>query len=106
MQVTVDVTDEIRREAESRSLPVIDFVELLIQRAGCGGDSSGSQQRNRAHSRSARSGAGPKTLDSIEISRLKSLKRVKSPRKRALREPRRDHARGKIRLRWTLVSAR
>ena len=32
MQVTVDVTDEIRREAESRSLPVIDFVELLIQK--------------------------------------------------------------------------
>jgi ACT domain-containing protein len=31
MQVTVDVTDEIRREAESRGLPVIDFVEMLVQ---------------------------------------------------------------------------
>ena len=32
MQVNVDVTDEIRREAESRGLPVIDFVEMLIQK--------------------------------------------------------------------------
>jgi len=32
MQITVDVTDEIRREAESRGLPVIDFVESLIAR--------------------------------------------------------------------------
>jgi len=31
MQVTVDVTDEIRREAEARGLPVIDFVETLVQ---------------------------------------------------------------------------
>ncbi len=30
MQISVDVTDELRREAESRGLPVIDFVEMLI----------------------------------------------------------------------------
>jgi len=30
MQISVQVTDEIRREAESRGLPVIDFVEQLI----------------------------------------------------------------------------
>jgi len=32
MQVSVDVTDEIRREAESRGLPIIDYVELLIEK--------------------------------------------------------------------------
>jgi hypothetical protein len=32
MQITLQVTDEIRREAESRGLPVIDFVETLIAR--------------------------------------------------------------------------
>jgi hypothetical protein len=30
MQVSVDVTDEMRREADARGLPVIDYVELLI----------------------------------------------------------------------------
>ena len=32
MQVSVDVTDEMRREAEARNMPVIDYVELLIGR--------------------------------------------------------------------------
>lgn len=32
MQVSVDVTDEMRREAESRGLPVIDHIELLIEK--------------------------------------------------------------------------
>ncbi len=32
MQVSVDVTDEMRREAEARNMPVIDYVELLISR--------------------------------------------------------------------------
>ncbi len=32
MQVSVDVTDEMRREAEARNIPVIDYVELLIGR--------------------------------------------------------------------------
>jgi len=30
MQVAVDVTDEMRREAEARDMPVIDYVEMLI----------------------------------------------------------------------------
>jgi hypothetical protein len=30
MQIAVDVTEEMRREAESRGMPVIDYVELLI----------------------------------------------------------------------------
>jgi hypothetical protein len=30
MQIMVDVTEEIRSEAESRGLPVIDYVETLI----------------------------------------------------------------------------
>jgi hypothetical protein len=32
MQIPVEVTDEIRREAESRGLPLIDYVELLLDR--------------------------------------------------------------------------
>ena len=32
MQVSVDVTDEMRREAESRGLAIIDFVEMLIEK--------------------------------------------------------------------------
>jgi hypothetical protein len=32
MQVSVDVTDEIRREAESRGLAIVDYVELLIEK--------------------------------------------------------------------------
>ncbi len=32
MQVSVDVTDEMRREAEARGLPIIDYVELLIDK--------------------------------------------------------------------------
>jgi hypothetical protein len=30
MQISVDVTDEMRREAESRGLPIIDYVDFLI----------------------------------------------------------------------------
>ncbi|HEY6490012.1 MAG: hypothetical protein WCC26_07350 [Terracidiphilus sp.] len=30
MQVSVDVTDEMRREAEARGLPVVDYVDLLL----------------------------------------------------------------------------
>ncbi len=30
MQVSVDVTDEMRREAETRDLPIIDYVEMLV----------------------------------------------------------------------------
>ena len=32
MQVSVDVTDDMRREAESRGLPVVDYIDLLIQK--------------------------------------------------------------------------
>jgi hypothetical protein len=32
MQVTVEVTDEMRRQAEARKMPVIDYVEMLIAR--------------------------------------------------------------------------
>jgi len=32
MQVSIDVTDEMRREAESRGLPVVDYIDLLIQK--------------------------------------------------------------------------
>ena len=32
MQLTIQVKEEICREAESRGLPVIDFVESLIHR--------------------------------------------------------------------------
>ena len=32
MQVSVDVTDEMRRQAEARGLPVVDYVELLMQK--------------------------------------------------------------------------
>ena len=32
MQVSVDVTDQMRREAEARGLPVVDYVELLIEK--------------------------------------------------------------------------
>lgn len=32
MQISVEVTDEMRREAESRGLPVIDYVDLLVAR--------------------------------------------------------------------------
>jgi hypothetical protein len=32
MQITIEITDEIRREADFRGLPVIDFVESLIAR--------------------------------------------------------------------------
>ena len=30
MQVSVDVTEEMRREAESRGMPIIDYVDFLI----------------------------------------------------------------------------
>jgi hypothetical protein len=32
MQVSVDVTDEMRGEAEARGLPVIDYIDLLIEK--------------------------------------------------------------------------
>jgi hypothetical protein len=32
MQVSVDVTDAMRREAESRGLPVVDYIELLMEK--------------------------------------------------------------------------
>ena len=32
MQISVEVTDELRREAESRGLPLIDYVEFLVDR--------------------------------------------------------------------------
>ena len=32
MQVSVDVSDAMRREAESRGLPIIDYVELLVEK--------------------------------------------------------------------------
>lgn len=32
MQIAVEVTDEIRREAELRGLPLIDYVEMLVAR--------------------------------------------------------------------------
>ena len=32
MQVSVDVTDEMRREAEARGLPIIDYIELLMEK--------------------------------------------------------------------------
>jgi hypothetical protein len=30
MQVSVDVTDEMRRESEIRGMPVIDYLDLVI----------------------------------------------------------------------------
>ncbi len=32
MQVPVDVTEEMRREAESRGIPLVDYVDMLISR--------------------------------------------------------------------------
>lgn len=32
MQVPVEVSVEMRQEAESRGLPVIDYVEMLVER--------------------------------------------------------------------------
>lgn len=32
MQVSVQVTDEMRREAEIRGIPVIDYLDLVIQK--------------------------------------------------------------------------
>jgi hypothetical protein len=32
MQISVDVTEEMRREAELRELPIIDYVEILLER--------------------------------------------------------------------------
>lgn len=32
MQISVDVTEEMRRDAEARGLPVVNYVELLIQK--------------------------------------------------------------------------
>jgi hypothetical protein len=52
MQVSVDVTDEMRREAESRGLPIIDYVEFLIDKgrksAGEGAAVSSAMERIRA----------------------------------------------------------
>ncbi|HEU5349960.1 MAG TPA: hypothetical protein VFU55_00065 [Terracidiphilus sp.] len=32
MQISVEVTEELRGEAESRGLPLIDYVEFLVDR--------------------------------------------------------------------------
>jgi hypothetical protein len=32
MQISVEVTDAMRREAEARGLPVVDYIELLMQK--------------------------------------------------------------------------
>jgi hypothetical protein len=52
MQVSVDVTDEMRREAETRGLPIIDYVELLIDKGrksmGEGAAVSSAMERIRA----------------------------------------------------------
>lgn len=32
MQFSVEVTDDMRREAETRGMPIIDFVEMLIDK--------------------------------------------------------------------------
>ncbi len=32
MQVSVEVTAEIRSEAEARGLPIVDYIEMLIAR--------------------------------------------------------------------------
>ncbi len=32
MQLTVTISDEIMREAEARGLPLVDFVDLLIDK--------------------------------------------------------------------------
>jgi hypothetical protein len=32
MQVMVEVTDEIRREAEKRGQPIVDFVDTLVRK--------------------------------------------------------------------------
>jgi|HubBroStandDraft_2_1064218.scaffolds.fasta_scaffold186819_2 hypothetical protein len=32
MQVSVEVTDEMRREAEIRGIPVIDYLDLVIKK--------------------------------------------------------------------------
>lgn len=40
MQVSIDVTDATRREAESRGLPVVDYIELLIHKGREGLDGS------------------------------------------------------------------
>ena len=32
MQVSVEITDEMRREAEIRGIPVIDYLDLVIQK--------------------------------------------------------------------------
>lgn len=52
MQVMVDVTDEMRREAEARGLAVVDYVELLLaqgrDRLNQGSSVSGAIERIRA----------------------------------------------------------
>lgn len=52
MQISVEVTDPIRHEAEARGLPVIDYIELLIERGRQalqeGPDVSGAIERIRA----------------------------------------------------------
>lgn len=32
MQIAIEVTDDMRREAEARDLPVIDYVEMLMDK--------------------------------------------------------------------------
>ena len=59
MQVVVEVTDEMRREAEARALAAADYIELLIQK-------------------------GRETLDgtaalSAAIERIRALRSIESP---------------------------
>jgi hypothetical protein len=52
MQVSVDVTDDMRREAEARGLPIIDYIEFLIDKGrkslGEGATLSNAMERIRA----------------------------------------------------------
>jgi len=44
MQISIEVTDEVRREAEQRDLPVIDYIELLIQKGRQATSGQGRQE--------------------------------------------------------------
>lgn len=62
MQVSVDVTDEMRREAESRGLPVVDYIELMIQKG--------------------REGSNGESAMSSAIERIRALRKVEPPSRR------------------------
>ena len=51
MQVSVDVSDDMRREAESRGLPIIDYVELLVEKGRQAMGRGGRFECARANSR-------------------------------------------------------